>query len=118
MSDTLIRRAARAVNSNRPITTLAGFAHAPRSTAKSWATGHRRPPIFILRILRDILKSRQAAFSQLIPALEYVIMQREREPTRRTGFNEIRERDGPGSVPRDGRNRLGRPKKMGRGSEF
>lgn len=36
------------------------------------------------------------------------ISQREREPKRRTGFNEIRERDVPGSVPRDGRNRRGR----------
>jgi hypothetical protein len=25
---------------------------------------------------------------------------------------QIRERDGPGSVPRDGRNRLGRPKQI------
>jgi len=35
----------------------------------------------------------------------------EREPKRRTGFNEIKERDGPGSTPRDCRNRLGRPKR-------
>jgi hypothetical protein len=63
------------------------------------------------KILRDLLKDRQAIVSGLILQLDYDIIQREREPRRRTGFNEIRERDGPGSVPRDGRNRLGRPPK-------
>lgn len=109
MSDTVIRTAARALNPDRPIMTLAGIARRRRSTAKSWATGHRRPSIATLKILLDLLKDRRAALYQLIPELEYVIEQREREPIRRTGFNEIRQRDGPGSVPRDGRNRRGRP---------
>lgn len=109
MSDTVIRDAARALNPDRPIKTLAG--PSPRSTAKSWATGRRRAPVAKLKILRDLLKDRQAAISGLIYQLNYDISQRERESRRRTGFNEIRERDGPGSVPRDGRNRRGRPPK-------
>jgi hypothetical protein len=121
MSATVIRSAARALNPDRPIMVLAGLARARargattktwrRSTAKSWATGHRRPPIATLKILLDLLKDRRAALYQLIPELEYVITLREREPPRRTGFNEIRVRDGPGSMPRDGRNRLGRPRR-------
>ena len=109
MSDTVIRRAAFSLNPERPIMTLAGLVRAPRSTAKSWATGRRRPSVLILKILRDLLKDRQAALFQLIAELDHVIMQRERESKRRTGFNEIKARDGPGSVPRDGRNRFGRP---------
>lgn len=109
MSATVIRSAARALNPDRPIMMLARLARGRRSTAKSWATGRRRPPIATLKILLDLLKDRRAALYQLIPELEYVIALRDREPPRRTGFNEIRERDGPGSVPRDGRNRLGRP---------
>jgi hypothetical protein len=109
MSATVIRRAARALNPDRPIMMLARLARGRRSTAKSWATGHRRPSIVTLKILCDLLKDRRAALFQLIPEIENVIMLREREPTHRTGFNEIRERDGPGSVPRDGRNRRGRP---------
>jgi hypothetical protein len=111
MSDTVIRRAACCLNPDRPIRTLARLAHGRRSTAKAWATGHRRPSIYKLKILRDLLKDRQASLLQLIPELDLMIMKREIEPTHRTGFNEIRERDGPGSVPRDGRNRLGRPRK-------
>jgi hypothetical protein len=110
MSDTLIRRAARALNPDRPIMTLAGLAGGRRSTAKSWATGRRRPSGTTLKILRNLLKDRQGDFFQLIPQLEHLIRQREREPPRRTGCNEIRVRDGPGSAPRDGRNRFGRPR--------
>jgi len=112
MSDTVIRRAARALDPDRPIMTLAKLARGRRSTAKSWATGHRRPPIMTLKILCDLLKeARRAPPFELIPELENLIMLREREPLRRTGFNEIRERDGPGGAPRDGRNRLGRPRR-------
>jgi hypothetical protein len=110
MSDTVIRQAARALNPNRPIMTLVDLARRPRSTVRSWTSGHRRPSIAVLKILRDALTERQAYIGQLVPELEHVIMNRERESPRLTGFNEVRERDGPGSIPRDGRNRLGRPK--------
>ena len=110
MSDTLIRHAFRALNPDRPIATLARLTRRPRSTARSWARGHRRPPIAVLKMLRDALKERHAAFLALMPQLDHTIMKREFEPKHRTGFNEIRPRDGPGSIPRDGRSRRGRPK--------
>jgi hypothetical protein len=112
MPDTVIRAAARALNPDRPIVILAGLARGRRSTAKSWATGHRRPSIAVLKILRDALKERQAAIGQLVPALDHVILKREIEPIQRTGFNEIKVRDGPGSIPRDARNRRGRPRRI------
>jgi hypothetical protein len=61
--------------------------------------------------IRRALKNRQASLFQLIPEFDYLIIGREREPPRRTGFNEIKERDGPGSMPRNGRNRRGRPRR-------
>ena len=109
MSDTVIRAAARALNPDRPIKMLAGLANGRRSTGKSWATGHRRAPIVKLKILRDLLRDRQAALLGLITELDLMVFRREAEPKRRTGFNEIRVRE-PGGVPRDGRNRLGRPR--------
>jgi hypothetical protein len=107
MSDTVIRRAAFALNPDCPIMTLAGLARAPRSTAKSWATGRRHPSVVILQILRDNLKARHAALLALIPELDYTIMQREREPTHRTGFNL---KDPVTCL--DKRNRRGRPRAL------
>ena len=107
MSASVIRSAARALNPDKPIRTLASLVHCPRPTAKAWANGHRRPPVVVLKILRDLLKNRQAALLQLIDALEYVIMQREREPKHRTGFNLIDPLTGM-----DRRNRLGRPRRV------
>jgi hypothetical protein len=105
MSDTVIRRAAFSLNPERPIMTLAGLARTPRSTAKRWATGRRRPSVVILKILRDKLKDRQAALFQLIAELDCAILQRECESKRRTGFNLIDPITGL-----DRRNRLGRPR--------
>lgn len=105
MPATVIRSAARALNPDRPIVTLAALARAPRSTAKSWATGRRRPSVVTLKNLRDLLRDRQAVLFQLIPELDYVIMQREGEPPRRTGFNLIDPLTGM-----DKRNRRGRPR--------
>jgi hypothetical protein len=110
MSDTVIRRAARALNPDRPLRAFADKVHRPRSTVKSWITGRRRPSIVTLKILRAMLNDRQSTLFDLIRELDNVIAKREFQPRHRTGFNEIRERDGPGSVPRDGRNRLGRPR--------
>ena len=106
MSDTVIRRAAFSLNPERPIMTLAGLARAPRSTAKSWATGRRRPSIVVLTILRDALQEHQSKLTAVLSELEHVIMKRDWESVRRSGFCSIDPLTG-----RDKRNRLGRPKK-------
>jgi hypothetical protein len=108
MAQTLIRDVMRMLSPDRPIMQLARFAGRPRPTAKAWATGHRRPPIDVLIMLREVVRDRPTG---LEGELDYEIRKREYEPKHRTGFNTIRERDGPGSVPRDGRNRRGRPQR-------
>jgi transposase-like protein len=106
MSDTVIRRAASALSPDQPIKTLAALGSGRRSTAKSWATGRRRPSVANLKILLEWLKERRAVLYQLIPELEYLITLREREPRHARGFMV---RDPATGVDR--RNRLGRPKK-------
>jgi hypothetical protein len=106
MSDTVIRHAAFALNPDRPIMMLVGLARGRRSTAKSWATGHRRPSIETLKILCYLLKERRAVLCQLIPELEYLITLREREPAHARGFM-LRDP----ATGMDRRNRHGRPKK-------
>jgi hypothetical protein len=109
MAWTLIRDIARTLSPDRPIIFLARLAGCPRPTAKSWATGHRRPPISVLKLLRELVQGRRTG---LEGELDYEIRRREYEPKHRTGFNLIRERDGPCSIPRDGRNRRGRPRRV------
>jgi hypothetical protein len=101
-----------------------------RSTAKTWAYGrkhwaygNRKPPIELFRKLKGLLQDAMPAHEnqrvviELTTLVDQYIWQHERKAVRPlTGFNEIRPRDGPGSTPRDGRNRLGRPKN-GNGSE-
>jgi hypothetical protein len=106
MTDTLIRLAARALNPDRPIMTLAAFRRSPRPTAKSWATGHRRPPIWVLQFLQAHLRARQ--FPTLADKLEALIVQREWERKRkpRIGFWIVDPATGQNKA-----NRLGRPRK-------
>jgi hypothetical protein len=125
MPETLVYRIASALDPTRPIMwimEIAGVAHSTAKTwaygSKSWAYGNRRPPIEALKnmqaALRDALPEgvNQKLLLELDALLKAYIWEREREPAKpRSGFNEIRERDGPGSIPRDGRNRLGRPKR-------
>jgi hypothetical protein len=113
MAWTLMRDIARTISPDRPIMLLARLGGCPRATAKSWATGHRRPPIYVLKLLREI--ERDGGRTGLGPELDYEIRKREGEPgwmRRGPGFMQVRERDGPGSIPRDGRNRRGRPKRI------
>jgi hypothetical protein len=83
----------------------------PKATALSWRQGHRRPPKSVLEGIRLLLQARAAQCNELWREYGIEIARRDGEPVHRHGFMEIRERDGPGSVPRDARNRLGRPKR-------
>jgi hypothetical protein len=128
----LIFRIAHALHPADPVAWLASIADLRRggreaaySTAKTWAYGRKhwaygncRPPIALLKKLRGLLQhalpthENQGLVIELSGLLDQYIWLHERKAARpRNGFNEIRPRDGPGSTPRDGRNRLGRPKK-------
>jgi hypothetical protein len=124
MERSLIYRIARAVDPDRPIVWLAELAGVAYSTAKTWAYGskrhwaygQRKPPVSLLKDLHAALEAALPAHQgyrlvlALTSLLDQYIWEREREPIKpRAGFNLIRERDGPGSIPRDGRNRRGRP---------
>jgi hypothetical protein len=67
-------------------------------------------PKDVLEAIRLLLQVRAARCNELWREYGIEIDRREVEPRRLTGFNEIRVRE-PGGVPRDGRNRRGRPKR-------
>jgi hypothetical protein len=104
MAWSLIRDAARALSPDRPIMLLARLGGCPRATAKSWATGRRRPPISVLKLLRESVQGRRTG---LEGELDHEIRKREYEPKHRTGFNLIDPLTGF-----DKRNRLGRPRRQ------
>jgi len=107
----LIFRAAQALFIGAPSAKLATLARVRKPTARSWRQGHRRAPLVVLRLLRHLLQMRAAECYDLCRYFDLEIARREGEPRRLTGFNEIRIRE-PGGIPRDGRNRLGRPKRV------
>ena len=84
MAWTLIRHVAQELSPNRPIMFLAELVRRPRPTAKSWYSGHRRPPIGVLEMLRDEVLAR--GLIGLGQQLAYYVRQREYEPKHRTGF--------------------------------
>jgi len=113
----LINRAARALFTGAPNALLARSCDVfvAKATARSWRQGHRRAPIPVLKKLLLLLRLRCVECNELLRDFGIEIARREGEPPskrRGPGFMEIRERDGPGSIPRDGRNRLGRPKRV------
>ena len=98
------RHGVRALSPDRPIKLLTQLARCPRATARSWVTGHRRPPIYVLKLLRVVIRGEGTGLEL---ELEYEIRKRENEPRHLTGFCQIDPATG-----RDKRNRLGRPKRI------
>jgi len=108
----LLDRAARALFAGAPSALLAASCgQRAKSTVRSWRQGHRRPPLVVLKHLRQLVQERAAECNELWRDIGFEIDRRKYAPPPvRRGFLEIHESDGPGSVPRDGRNRLGRPR--------
>src|SRR6516225_940140 len=96
----LLDRAVRALFSGAPSALLAAEMSVPKATARSWRR-HRRAPMPVYRRSHRLLQERAAECYDLWRLLGIEIAKREGEPPHRRGFMEIRERDGPGSVPRD-----------------
>jgi hypothetical protein len=110
----LIDRAARALFAGAPSALFASTCgrRVAKSTVRSWRQGHRRAPLIVLKYIHHLLQVRGAECNELWRDIGCEIDRRQyAPPPRPRGFMEIRERDGPGSVPRDGRNRLGRPRR-------
>lgn len=108
----LIFRTSHLLFAGAPNALLAAEMSVPKATARSWRQGHRRAPLSVLRQLRLMLQAHAAECNALWREYGIEIGRREGEPLHRRGFMELRQRDGPGSKPRDARNRLGRPRRV------
>ena len=109
----LIDRAARALFAGAPTSLLARSCgvQVAKATARDWRRDRRRAPKPVLKRLRELAQIRAAECGVLCRDLDNAIARRDVEFIPRRGFMEIRERDGPGSVPRDARCRGGRRRK-------
>jgi hypothetical protein len=115
MAATTLHRAALALSPDAPNAALARITGRPKATARAWIAGRRRPPVAVLLKVQEELRRRARDMWEIGNnggALDCEIWRRRREPKPKLcGFFEVKQRDGPGSVPRDARNRLGRPTK-------
>ena len=109
----LIDRAARTLFAGAPTSLLARSCGVlvAKATARDWRRDRRRAPKPVLKRLRELAQIRAAECGVLCRDLDNAIARREGEFIPRRGFMEVRERDGPGSVPRDARWRGGRRRK-------
>ena len=105
----LINRAALALFRGAPSALLARECDVlvAKSTARSWRR-RGRAPVPVLKKLRRLAQLTCVGLNELMRDLDIEIARREGECIRRRGFMEVRERDGPGSMPHDGRNRRGK----------
>ena len=102
----LLDRAAGLLWPDAPSARLAGITRRPKSTARSWRSGSPQSASRVLTLVRTELQSRGSEIFSLIREFDIEIARREGEPPRqRPRVHGNSERDGPGSVPRDGRNR-------------
>ena len=109
----LIDRAARALFAGAPTALLARSCGVlvAKATARDWRRDRRRAPKPVLKRLRELAQIRAVECWGICRDIDNAIARRDVEFIPRRGFMEIRERDGPGSVPRDARWRGGRPRK-------
>jgi hypothetical protein len=79
-----------------------------RSTVRSWLSERRRMPLHLYSVLQEELVQRIALEHGVVEELKQAVWLRERQgPKPLRGFFVVRERDGPGSTPRDARWRGG-----------
>ena len=111
--DTAFAAACRALWPSRHNYGLAAFAGRPKRTARAWISGDRRPPVSVLLAVQSLLQTQSASMATIAAFLASEAQTRKREPLRRSGWAEVRERDGAGSQPRDARWRGGRVTRWG-----
>jgi hypothetical protein len=80
------------------------------ATIQGWRADRSRLPADDAEMLARFIRPRAENGLALAKALEEYAAKRRAEPRRARGFEVVRARDGPGSPPRDGRNRRGRPR--------
>jgi len=102
-----LRAAAETLWPERCAAGMAAHLGRPKATTRCWLAGRRRPPIGVLSAVCAELQRRAEVAMSVRAFLREEALRREREPRRLSGWADIRERDGPGSAPRDGRWRGG-----------
>lgn len=90
---------------------MAAALNAPLTTLHEWmVAGRSALPVVMAERLAAIFRSRIEGDTALLHQLEAYIKLRQAQPKRLRGFLEVKERDGPGSVPRNASGRGARPK--------
>jgi hypothetical protein len=84
------------------------------ATVQGWRAGRSRISADDAERFAHFIRARSEHGLSIAGELEEYVAKRRAEPRRPRGFQVVRKRDGPGSIPRDGRNRRGRPKKRNR----
>ena len=107
--ETLIGRAAIALNAHAPNRAIADVVRRPRGTVRAWLTGRRRPPLPVLEQIQEALCERARTLWALAnDELSVELWRRRREPKRPpSGFLVIDSKTGM-----DRRNRRGRPRRV------
>jgi Helix-turn-helix len=77
-----LREAARLLFPATPNYALAKALGHKRSTVRSWLSGHRRPPVEVLRQVQELVRLRQIACSDCVQDLGLLVQKREWEPRR------------------------------------
>lgn len=108
----LLFRVARALSPDAPNAALARPLGYSKAAARAYTAGRRKPPLAAFGKWREELAERIRTCHALNEELKQAAWVRSQEPAQPLrGFFEIKERDGPGTPPRDARNRAGRPKR-------
>lgn len=109
--DTLLFRVGSFLSFGRHAAALARILCRPATTARSWTSGRRKMPAHVASILARRLRNHAAMANALAAEVEYYASVEHQRPRVGRGWQVVRERDGQGSVPRDGRWRGDRAKR-------
>lgn len=112
MAVTLLYRAACLLSPDCPNRAVSQLLGRKRSSVRAWLSDRRQMPLKHHAALEEELAERIRAHHAIIQELKQAVWLRERRgPKPLQGFFVVKERDGPGSMPRDARWRGGRPKR-------
>ena len=102
----------------RPAAGLARTLGRSKATCRSWLEGLRGTPPEVMDALAAVLRGHAAQSLALAESLNREADRAKAKPWKARGWQVVKERDGPGSWPRDARNRMGRPRKEGEEQSF
>ena len=107
----LIRQACRMRWPGRHVAGLAQLLRRPKPTVASWLAGRRQMPASEMLALAEVLRTDGQFLIGIASNVLHAAEIKQARPRHARGFQVIKERDGPGSMPRDARWRGGRPKR-------